>query len=438
MSNRNTLEKTLLSTPNPTQDQQKALDDFFSFMISDATEYHLTGGAGVGKTFTLDLIMTEGMKRYEEACALFNVPQTISTMALTATTNKAAEVLANATKKPAVTIHTHMGFKVTEDYKTGETRITVKPGTMPKTNQLIIIDEASMIDSKLYELLGKYTHNCKFLYVGDHCQMAPVFEKLSKIYDNKQFFSNLIQPIRNAGQPALMDICSQFRETVETGVFKPIVPVPGVIDHVDGPTMEALVNQTFAASNSKARILCFRNAQVKAYNQYIRELRQLPDYFTEGEILVCANAYSSGTSTMNIEMELEVVKNHLKEEVKAVQGIEFNTYLLDLKKPNGAVITVNVPSDQEYFESLIKYFAGQKNWTAYFHLKNNYPDLRPRDASTVYKAQGSTYDMVFVDLDDISRCTHADQVARMLYVAVSRPKNRLILYGNLKPAYSGG
>jgi len=281
-------------TTTPTEDQQEALDAFFGFMLSNDKEYHLTGGAGVGKTFTLDLIMSEGMERYAKACKLLGVTQTIHGIALTATTNKAAEVLRRATGYPTQTIHSYMGFKVSEDFKTGETKITVKQDTIPKQNQLIIVDEASMIDSKLYDLIHKYSHNCKFLYVGDHCQMAPVFEKLSKIYNNKTFFSNLTQPIRNAGQPALMAICEQYRETVQTGVFKPIEAVPGVIDRVDGPTMENLIRNTFKETQADSRILCYRNVQVKAYNTFIRDFRQLPPYFTVGERLVCANAYVNG------------------------------------------------------------------------------------------------------------------------------------------------
>lgn len=429
------LEPEQKKTPNP--DQLQGLEDFFAFMLSDDTEYHLSGGAGVGKTFTLDLIMSEGMTRYEQGCALMGIPQKIFSIALTATTNKAAEVLAQATGKPTSTIHSYMGFRVIEDYETGETKISTTNNTVVIHDTLIIIDEASMIDFKLYDLLKKYTHNCKFLYVGDHCQMAPVFEKLSKIYDNKQFFTNLTVPMRNSGQPALVNLCAQLRETVETGVFKPIVEVPGVIDYLDGPQMEAAVRQTFMDQDHSSRLLAFRNTMVRDYNEYIRRMRGLPDYYEEGEHLVCANSYQVGQFKLSVEQEVIVVDNPHIQRTKTVGGAEFDVYELKIRS-HGQTFNVEVAANQTHFNSLIRHFANQKKWTSYFHLKQQYPDLRQRDSSTVYKAQGSTYLTTFVDLEDISSCTHNDQVARMLYVACSRPQERLFLYGRLKPAHSGG
>lgn len=428
-------EKALIQNLN--SDQEAAVQSFMNFMLSDTTHYHLTGGAGTGKTFTLKHILTHGFEEYKTGCALLGIKPTIHNIVFTATTNKAAEVLGQSLGREVSTIHSFMGLKVKEDFKTGESKISITKNTKVVSNHLIIIDEASMIDKHLFELLSAYTHKCKFLYVGDHCQMAPVFEKLSRIYEHKQFFSNLSIPMRNAGQPALMDLCAQLRQTVETGVFHPIKEVPGVIDYVSGPTMKHLIDTTFQNQNPHSRVLCFRNQQVKDFNTYIRQLRGLPEYFTEDEILVCASAYQKSMDRLSVEQQVRVHKNPFIEREKEVQGIKFMVYELTLDLGRMEYLDVEVPADPDHFNSLVRYFANNNNWTGYFHLKQNYPDLRQSDACTVYKAQGSTYESVFVDLEDISRCTHADQVARMLYVACSRPKNQLYLYGRLKPAYAG-
>lgn len=429
----------------PNEGQEQALNDFFEFMLNpDETEFHLTGGAGMGKTFTLDLIMNEGMSRYENGCKLMGIEQTIFYMALTATTNKAADVLSLATGRPAQTIHSFMKFRVFEDYKTGEKKISSTKDTIIRTNELIIIDEASMTDNVLYDLLHKYTHKCKFLYVGDHCQMAPVKEKLSRIYTNKRFFANLTQPMRNAGQPALMDLCAQLRETVETGVFKPITEVPGVIDFLDDNAFNSEINQVFTQLDPDARILCYRNSQVQFYNANIRTLRGLPPYYEVGEFLVSNSAVVTEDFQLSVESEVEIMENPHREVTKNIRGIDVNFYEVSIRKVkikgrySSDPVDVLLPSDIKHFTEVKKHFYRQKEWSAYFHMDKNYPDLRPKDACTVYKAQGSTYETAYVDLSDISRCTQAEQVARMLYVACSRPKTRLALYGQLKPAYWGG
>ena len=64
-------------------------------------------------------------------------------------------------------------------------------------------------------------------------------------------------------------------------------------------------------------------------------------------------------------------------------------------------------------------------------------DLRPEDASTVHKSQGSTFDTVFIDLSDLSTCRQPDMAARLLYVAFTRARNRVVLYGKLKDKFGG-
>ena len=104
---------------------------------------------------------------------------------------------------------------------------------------------------------------------------------------------------------------------------------------------------------------------------------------------------------------------------------------------SGVFTNVPLPVDREHFNALLSHYGKARNWKKYFDLKNYYPDLRPHDASTVYKAQGSTYDTVFVDLGNISTCHNANQAARMLYVALSRPRTRIVLYGELAEKYGG-
>jgi hypothetical protein len=245
--------------------------------------------------------------------------------------------------------------------------------------------------------------------------------------------------MRNVGQPALMALCQQIRNTVETGNFYPIQIVPGVIDLMDDDEIQIEIERQFKQQTMASRILAYTNKQVIAFNDHIRGLRQLPDHYTVGEKLVSSTAahLKGGMLTVEQEVEIKALADQ-SQFVPIEEGVSLEICPAVLETSIGEQhFEVPLPVDRNHFTALVKHYQQQRRWERYFFLKNNFPDLRPHDASTVYKAQGSTYDTVFIDLGNISTCNNPNQVARMLYVAVSRPRNRIILYGNLAEKYGG-
>ena len=117
----------------------------------------------------------------------------------------------------------------------------------------------------------------------------------------------------------------------------------------------------------------------------------------------------------------------------AFENVEY--YALTVKQDVEGTKTVYVPKDRSRMDALIAKFVAQKDWKAYFELKNNLTDVRPMYASTSYKLQGRSVDTVLVDLTDISACWIPEVVARMLYVGASRAKTRVIFFGSLDPKY---
>ena len=110
----------------------------------------------------------------------------------------------------------------------------------------------------------------------------------------------------------------------------------------------------------------------------------------------------------------------------------------DLKNKFGDVYAnMPLPEDKDHYNKLIKYFTKNKNWERYFFMKRSFPDLRPRDAATVHKAQGSSYITAFVDLGNLSTCRDPNLAARLLYVAFTRARTRVVLYGELAPKFGG-
>jgi hypothetical protein len=165
-----------------------------------------------------------------------------------------------------------------------------------------------------------------------------------------------------------------------------------------------------------------------------------------GEFLVNNAAVQLRRTMIRVEEEVSIIRQAAQTEFDTLGSgatigkIEYRE--VDLESRIGEVIpNVKLPVDRVHHAQLLNYYkrVGKNGggWVDYYHLKNNFPDLRQRDAATTHKAQGSTYDTVFIDLSDISTCHQPNTVARMLYVAFSRARTRVFLYGQLAPKYGG-
>ncbi len=170
------------SAYNLNQGQEAAADAFMQFLFSDAKGFIISGPAGVGKTYLMNYIIDQTMPRYHEMCKLIDERPLYNDVVMTATTNKAAEVLSTSTGRPTSTIHSFLSLIVKEDFSTGRSKLQKSNGWRVHENKIVFIDECSMIESALFDTIQEGTHNCKIVYVGDHNQLAPVYEKISPVY----------------------------------------------------------------------------------------------------------------------------------------------------------------------------------------------------------------------------------------------------------------
>lgn len=420
--------------------QAAGSEQILDFLFSDEDEMNLTGPAGTGKTHLMRYVKEETIRRYKEMCDVMGKPVIYRDVQMTATTHKAAAVLSTSIGSEARTVHSYFGLIPTVDYNTGVTRLTRNPKTWTKKfNEIMFIDEASMIDRQLYNEIKLSCENCKIIFVGDMYQLNPVGEFVSRVYSQNLRTVELTQQMRNSGQPALMALCEQYREVVRTGEFSPISLVPGVIDHLEGEALQAEIDKHFINMNTNDRILSYDNQSVIENNDYIRDLRSLPEIFQQGEHLINVTPTKVGKVIIPAETEIQIL-SMMGEEMAHV-GKDKTGEDLSIRCRRYSILTssgyieVLVPINRDYFRQLLSYFKSIKNWRSYYHLKDGFADIRPRDSSTVHKAQGSTHDTVFVDLSNLSRNNMIHELQRMLYVAFSRPKQRLILAGDLNDRY---
>ena len=226
-------------------------------------------------------------------------------------------------------------------------------------------------------------------------------------------------------------MATKLRETVGGGGFPSLVMDGKIIQHLDGPEYKKQMVAAFTCpkhTNDSHKALAWSNARVGEYNDFIRGLHTNSPDFEVGESVV-----TNKPIMVNNQMMLRT------EEIAKITGISHDTEL-GLK---GWWVTLNghiktfLPESQKAVKSLLKAYAKDKDWVPMYSAKEFFADLRPVHACTIYKSQGSTYGTVFIDLSDIGRCNQPDTVARMLYVAVTRAKDKVVFYGSLPEKYQG-
>ena len=107
-----------------TADQQQAADQLVNFLLSQENEILCSGAPGVGKSHLISWFVNEGYSRYVQVCRERGLlTKYVDEPVVTATTNKAAEVLRTKLGKDVRTIHSYLGLVVKEDYNNGGTHI---------------------------------------------------------------------------------------------------------------------------------------------------------------------------------------------------------------------------------------------------------------------------------------------------------------------------
>ncbi len=417
-------------------EQRNAFIDVLAFLNDPTRKMHrISGGAGTGKTFFISKVVGDILKHTNSDCP-------VSYVVITATTNKATSVLTDAMphrRGDIETIYTFMNLRVASNFNDGTQKVIPTAKWTVHDRVFIIVDEASMVNKALMDyLMSGTTANCKILFVGDKNQLSPVGEKISPVYAREMTESLLTKPVRNAEQPALMDLCSQAVQTVITGVFTKIKEVPGVIDFVDGNQLQGLLEREYSTEDLSKRVLSYTNKRVIEYNTFIRETRGYVEPYNVGEILVNNTSAELADKTrlftdQTVEI-LEVSEPYFNGDI--VPGHDIPMLDLELEDPNTfSVYSVTVFADPEDRANVMSHYKGMKKWFQFYKVRDKFPDLRSVAASTTHKAQGSTYGSVIVDLADIGRSTNKEQTARMQYVALSRPKSRIYIRGELPARY---
>ncbi|MCF8024866.1 MAG: AAA family ATPase [Desulfobacteraceae bacterium] len=355
----------------------------------------ITGGPGTGKTTLIRAV-----------AALFG--QTGNRVCLAAPTGRAARRLSEIAARPAHTVHKLLGYHL-------ETHSFDKDPDNPVEADVLIIDEASMIDAQLmYHLLRATRVDSRLILVGDVFQLPPVGpgNVLSDIIESGIIpVHHLTEIFRQAAQSTIVQNAHQIRK----GSRPELAPFENMEDERDFFLLEAPGTENAAAAVVE---LC---------------TRRLPDIygFVPGkEIQVLTPVHKGVAGTINLNRELQKAIN------PGTGGITGENYIF---KQGDRVMHLKNDYSREVFNGDTGNITGinhvrQRLRVDYFGHEVSYDtedlgDLTLGYAISVHKSQGSEYPAVILPMIT----NHYVMLQRnLLYTAITRAKHLVILVGSAK------
>ncbi len=410
-----------------TDEQQAAYDAVYDRLARGERYTGLRGYAGTGKTFLVSRLVEQLV---EEDC----------TVTVCAPTHKAVQVLSEELGDAPVemqTLHSFLGLRLspTED---GEYELVHDEGC-DFTEGVVIVDEASMIGREEWQHIEDTSGFVQWLFVGDPAQLPPVNEDPSPALDVPGPTLETIH--RQAADNPILELATQIRTGADGRFGSTFEDGQGVAitrnrDEFLDSVLRAFDTDAFQADATHARLLAYRNKTVRRYNREIRTARYGTDAdrFVEREWLVATETwFHEGVPRLTNSEEVRVKKATV-DTFEADDQSEWKTWKLKVRTPGrGLTRTAYVLHEDEFerYENALEKRReaatedGSK-WDRYYELRERFARVDYAYATTVHRAQGSTFDTVFVDHRDLQACRGEERQA-LLYVAVTRPARRLAL-----------
>ena len=365
----------------------------------------LTGGPGTGKTTTIN--------------AIISIMQSLNMkVALTAPTGRAAKRMAQLTNREAKTVHRLLGAQMV-----GNTHIFSRDEDNPLESDVIILDEASMVDTSLMaSFLRAVKFGGKVILSGDSDQLPSVGA------------GNVLRDIIDSDKVATVKLTDIFRQSEESLII--------VNAHkVNNGKMPELTDRTrdffFMRRNDSASV---SDTVTDLYQRRLPESYGV-DPITDIQILTPTKKGLIGTVALNKTLQSVInPPNTIKKEYKYGQTIfregdkvmqTKNNYDIEYTTTAGEKgmgiyngdmgIIDSIHTDERY---MIVSFDDGKIVEYPF---TNAEELDLAYAITVHKSQGSEFGYVIMPV-----FTHMPMLTtrNLLYTAITRAKTMVVLVGS--------
>ena len=436
---------------------------------ADGTPFVLSGYAGTGKTFLSMRLLAQ-------------VEATGLCWTVVAPTHKAVGVLRQHLERTGLkptwypsTIHRLLRLKLRRERDLERCEETEQTAMALEHLGLVLVDEASMVDSTLLEIALRCAHpfRCRLVFVGDPAQLPPVGEGSSPVFGlGRACRVSLTHVVRHQG-PVLRLASGLRAGTLPCRRPPPLPPVrtdQGMVEVLErGLWLEraqaALRRSVEADDPDLARILCYTNRSLEQLVPIARralhgdmadQLPVLPGEVLISRAAVMAPACREGEEAaeepdMVLGSNRELVVRDVTPErcdladfgVGSGDGLTAPVIetLMARVEAGEALLSLRLlpplgSAGRQALEQVLQGLrqqareagkqGGRALWRRFFLVRDAFASLGPAAVLTVHRSQGSTFGEVFVDAD-VFWPSEEELRRQLVYVAVSRASRAVSL-----------
>ena len=419
------------------EDQERAIRTIRGWWLSGKPYFILTGRAGTGKTtITLELLRT-----------LYKCKPLVTAM-----TNEAKKqlelVLAN--KYTLKTAHSALGY----GFDTSSQHKQLKQLRVPielEDYNLLVIDEASMLDNKLLKAIIRA--KIRVLFIGHASQLPEVqttlsvFDKCISVIFTKNFPTyNLTTPVRNTGDIYTFCNCLEDLIYAEKRILPNNYNFPrkNLIQYIEKQGIDEI-------GTGQCKVVGWTNELVDVTNKLIRKVifkrEELPEYVEKDKIILTRpNVYMGNIDKVSETKLLRSKNKQIKLTTNSKFTVRSVSSSLVLEVPCYTIITTQgdmeillfIPKEKTNLDKVHRKYlyaaygkkttiAKDRAFRTLHFIMSLFAEVKHSYALTTYRAQGMTISKVIVRSDDINRCPNAYLKHKLLYVSASRASNELMI-----------
>lgn len=411
-----------------TEHQAKAKDRLVDFLLTKPEGKTqciiLQGVAGAGKTTIIKSVLEE-YKNTLEIQKIAGLETNPISLNLTATTHKAVGVLKSHFNDftKVTTLHSFLGLRPDGKVRSGYDNSPINP----KVHIILIVDECSYIDYTLIDALENFVTtnpNTSIIFMGDNCQLTPVGLNHIPIYHQGFEVVELTEVVRQQNSPNIAQACQMIRDNIINDTPFSALPFDDTqLVHLDKKAFDKKMIE-LAKSGADYKVIRYSNAKVQQTNNKLHKVMHKRTRLEKGDAVMLNNHY------LDPYYQIHRIPKSVILYISSIDPDNANNAaaIIKLYDDAGNQYRVRAVPDPSQIKDPIL-----KDRYQLALAEGKLADLRRLHALTVHKSQGSTYDVVFINLNDFKNSYQRDkkETARLLYVALSRAKHTVYLTGDI-------